>query len=85
VAVEAHQRAVRLLVQGIKGEPAPGQWQRLARLPLGLVPGDERLQGAGHLLAQLLALEKLPLVKGGAVRQVETSQECFVVEGNGLG
>jgi hypothetical protein len=83
--VELHQPAVRRLVQGIQSHPAACIGNSSLPLFTRAEAEAEPLQRPCQLAAQLLALEELPVVEGGAVAQREPRQEVVAVERHRFG
>jgi len=79
--VQFHHLPVSRLVQRIQRQPATAVFDRLVIRSLEHVVVDEKLQGPAQRLAQPLGLEKLPLVKFGAVGQREACHKIVAIEG----
>ncbi len=72
-------------MQGVQGDPTTGIGDSGLVVALLMIDSDQALQGSRQGLAQPFRLEELPLVKVGAIRQIETGQEIIAIEGDRLG
>lgn len=83
LGVEEHERAMRVLVERVQGEPAVGGGDSSLTVARGRVgPGQLRQQGA-RPAAQVLGRVGLPVVEVGCVRQREAGQKVGGVEAGG--
>src|SRR5262245_29927266 len=71
------------LMQRIEGQPAASEGDGGFIIALSRIKSAEPRQSTGQALAQTLSLEKLPFIKGRAIRQVEATQKIIAVNGSG--
>ncbi len=83
-SVGLHQGAVGVFVEQVHRQPAAGGGDRGVVLTGSAVGCRQALQSAGQLGFELLGLEELPFIKGGAVAQAKAGQEIGAVYTDGF-